>query len=265
MTIKTDATYRAAAFARLAGVTVRALHHYDRLGLLKARRTDAGYRVYTARDLEVLEQIVALKFIGVPLKKIPVVRRATSRALADILGAQRRTLEAKQRLLGTTIETIIHAEHALRAGHDADAALFTPIIEAIEMQSNEEKWTRTYSELVNAKIARLKAMPAEERTALREQFIDLIEEIKSAVDQDPAGPAAQAFADRWVALLEQVSGLVEPSFISMFTTAEGRADVDRFTKDLSEEDRARARAAWQPVADPRVWEFMRSALAVRGR
>ena len=36
---------RAQQFAELAGVTVRTLHHYDRLGLLRARRTEAGYRV----------------------------------------------------------------------------------------------------------------------------------------------------------------------------------------------------------------------------
>jgi DNA-binding transcriptional MerR regulator len=50
--------YRVRAFAELAGVTVRALHHYDRLGLLKPRRTAAGYRVYTTADLPTLEQIV---------------------------------------------------------------------------------------------------------------------------------------------------------------------------------------------------------------
>lgn len=64
-------TYRAREFATLAGVTVRTLHHYDRLELLKPRRTRAGHRVYSARDLESLEQIIALKFIGVPLKAMP--------------------------------------------------------------------------------------------------------------------------------------------------------------------------------------------------
>ena len=44
-------------FAKLAGVTVRALHHYDRLGLLKPNRTEAGYRLYHLGDLARLEQI----------------------------------------------------------------------------------------------------------------------------------------------------------------------------------------------------------------
>ena len=65
--------YRIHEFAELAGVTVKALHHYDRLGLLKPGRSDAGYRMYRESDLERLEQIVALKFLGLPLKQVKVV------------------------------------------------------------------------------------------------------------------------------------------------------------------------------------------------
>ena len=62
--------HRASEFADLAGVTVRTLHHYDRLGLLKPHRNGSGYRLYRESDLERLEQIVALKFLGLPLKDI---------------------------------------------------------------------------------------------------------------------------------------------------------------------------------------------------
>lgn len=48
--------YRVHQFAELAGVTVKALHHYDRLALLRPKRTDAEYRLYTVRDLERLKQ-----------------------------------------------------------------------------------------------------------------------------------------------------------------------------------------------------------------
>jgi DNA-binding transcriptional MerR regulator len=54
----------------LAGVTVKTLHHYDRLGLLKPARTTGGYRVYSTADLSRLEQIVALKALGLSLKDI---------------------------------------------------------------------------------------------------------------------------------------------------------------------------------------------------
>jgi len=40
----------------MAAVTVRALHHYDRLALLRPRRSGSGYRLYTLQDLERLER-----------------------------------------------------------------------------------------------------------------------------------------------------------------------------------------------------------------
>ena len=86
-------TYRIGEFARLAGVTVRALHHYDRLGLLCPKRGVGGYRVYTIRDLELLEQIVVLKFVGIPLRRIADLLRASPRLLVTHLRAQRGTLE----------------------------------------------------------------------------------------------------------------------------------------------------------------------------
>ena len=49
---KLTRSYRVPEFAELAGVTVRALHHYDRLGLLKPRRADTGYRLYRLCDLK---------------------------------------------------------------------------------------------------------------------------------------------------------------------------------------------------------------------
>jgi hypothetical protein len=66
---KLSKTYRIQEFAELTGVTVKALHHYDRLGLLKPQRALSGYRLYVERDLERLEQILALKFLGFPLQR----------------------------------------------------------------------------------------------------------------------------------------------------------------------------------------------------
>jgi len=52
-------------------VIVRAPHYYDRLGLLKpSGRSDRGYRLYCDRDMARLEQIVVLKFLGLPMGQI---------------------------------------------------------------------------------------------------------------------------------------------------------------------------------------------------
>ena len=89
--------YRVSDFAEKAGVTVRTLHHYDRLGLLKpSGRTGAGYRLYGERDLARLQQIVTLKFIGLPLRQIKDLLDRSDLDLAATLRLQRRMLLEKR-------------------------------------------------------------------------------------------------------------------------------------------------------------------------
>jgi DNA-binding transcriptional MerR regulator len=57
--------------ARLAGVTVRTLHHYDRIGLVRpSERTSAGYRSYDVGDLDRLQQVLVYRELGFPLEEV---------------------------------------------------------------------------------------------------------------------------------------------------------------------------------------------------
>ena len=57
--------------AAVAGVTVRTLHHYDRIGLLRpSERTAAGYRSYDVRDLDRLHQVLVYRGLGFPLEEV---------------------------------------------------------------------------------------------------------------------------------------------------------------------------------------------------
>jgi len=64
-------TWRVGALAELTGLTVRALHHYDHLGLLKpSGRTSAGHRLYAPADVARLYRIALLRRLGFPLQQI---------------------------------------------------------------------------------------------------------------------------------------------------------------------------------------------------
>lgn len=198
--------YRAREFADLAGVTVRALHHYDRLGLLTPRRTSAGYRLYSPNDLEALEQIVVLKFIGLSLKDIAVLRRQRGARLAQRLRAQRELLKAKQRALDQAISAIAALEAMVTSGQTAEAAMFRRIIEVIEMQNNSESKKQEYEELVRKKIDRLRSLSPGELSDLKDQWRTLVGEIKQSLGEDPTSARAQAFATRWTSLLHTLMG-----------------------------------------------------------
>ena len=76
--------------AKACGVTVRALHHYDEIGLLSAgRRTASGHRRYTEEDVRRLYRIRALQMFGLPLADIG----AALGNPADDMGSLRTLLE----------------------------------------------------------------------------------------------------------------------------------------------------------------------------
>jgi len=69
-----EQAWKVGALAEATGLTVRALHHYDHIGLLRpSRRTDAGHRLYTADDVTRLYRISLLRRLGFPLEQISSV------------------------------------------------------------------------------------------------------------------------------------------------------------------------------------------------
>ena len=199
--------YKVREFAKLAGVTVRALHHYDRLGLLKpTQRTGSSYRLYSERDLARLEEIVVLKFLGIPLKEIrPLLDQQSG--LADALHRQQRVLGEKRRHLERAITTIASAERSARSADGPDWALFRHVIQEIEMQ-NETDWTKKYySPEAKEKIEQRKGLWSPEmQEEVTRKWNALFADIEKSLDKDPASPEAQALAARWRELVAGFTG-----------------------------------------------------------
>ena len=190
--------YRVHEFAELAGVTIKALHHYDRLGLLKPRRAPSGYRMYEEKDLERLEQIVALRFLGIPLREIRTLLDREALRLPEALSAQRAVLEEKRRLLDRAIAAISKAQELMRSGQPAGTPLLKEIIEAIAMQTEIHDATdfmKNYyrEEAWSSFRARHREWPSDE-------WRKLFAEIQNALDEDVANEQAQALAARWWSL-----------------------------------------------------------------
>ena len=102
-------TYRVKDVARISGVTVRALHHYDSIGLLvPSGRSESGYRLYDEDDLLRLQQILLGRELGLPLEEI-------RRTLDDPeLDRERVLLEHRARLVqeGRRVDARIRAVDA---------------------------------------------------------------------------------------------------------------------------------------------------------
>lgn len=93
--------------AKLSGVSVRTLHHYDEIGLLVPDTlTEAGYRVYSDENVATLQQILFFRELGFPLKKISELLESPSFNRLEAFELQRNMLTAKRSQLNSMIETI---------------------------------------------------------------------------------------------------------------------------------------------------------------
>jgi DNA-binding transcriptional MerR regulator len=242
---------QAQQFAELAGVTVRTLHHYDRLGLLRPRRTEAGYRVYRESDLERLEQIVALKFVGLPLKRIKTLLERDNPELAEALPRQRLVLEAKRKLIDRAIHAIQDAERTLASGQRPDAAILKKIIEVIEMQDNANWSEQYYSEEALAKLKEREWTPElQEQTT--KKWTELFRDVEASLDEDPGSEKSQELAARWGALIQDFTG--------------GDPDITKGLNAVWKDPSglpASTQQEMKPYSNPKVHEFIQKAISAK--
>jgi DNA-binding transcriptional MerR regulator len=199
-----ESLYQVREFAERSGVTVRTLHHYDHLGLLKPTvYTESGYRLYSDRDLARLQHIVTLKFIGFTLRQIRELLDGDElEDLAATLKLQRLTMERKRRQLDAAIMALAKAEHVASSGEQPDPELFKQIIEVMTMESNKEFFRNYYTqEQLDALEQRIKENPNEAEEG-RQAWSAVIKEMEGMLDEDPASEKAQALAARMSELIK---------------------------------------------------------------
>jgi DNA-binding transcriptional MerR regulator len=200
-------TYRIGEAAALAGVSVRTLHHYDRIGLLRpSGRSAAGYRAYGEADLLRLQQIVTLRGLGFGLDRIGAILARSDLDLTRSLHAQR--LAIRRRIgdlerIDAAIADLL-ADHAATGGWDWATIERASAASRAAWQDGVQEMERYYTPEHLTEFAELgqEAGPAEIAEVER-LWAALLAEIRAAraAALDPASLEAQRLADRADALL----------------------------------------------------------------
>lgn len=92
--------------AKLSGVSVRTLHYYDKIGLLKPQKRDNSYRTYSQEDLDKLQTILFYKYLGFPLKQIEQLLKQPDVDRLKTLTEQRELLRQEKKRLTVLLETL---------------------------------------------------------------------------------------------------------------------------------------------------------------
>ncbi|WP_246787806.1 MerR family transcriptional regulator [Agrobacterium sp. AGB01] len=108
----------AAQCARRVGISVRALRHYEQAGIIKPRRTDKNWRLYGAREVARLYEILTLKHLGLSLHEIRGILVGKTTDLAGLLGMQSETLQVQLERTQNSLATINTLRGKIAAGGD---------------------------------------------------------------------------------------------------------------------------------------------------
>jgi DNA-binding transcriptional MerR regulator len=192
------ATYTIGHVARAAQVSVRALHHYDEIGLVKpSARSAKGYRLYTAADLERLQQALFYRELGFPLEEILRILADPDFDRRHALVAQRARLaeraaraEALVRLVDQTIDRLERGETM------TPEEMFNGFDPAPYEEEARARWgaTETYAE----SMRRTKRYTREDWAAIRADSDAITQAFAEAMERGvaPGDAAAMDLAER---------------------------------------------------------------------
>jgi DNA-binding transcriptional MerR regulator len=209
--------YKVGELAALAGISVRALHHYEAIGLLvPSARSHAAHRLYSRSDVARLTRIVALTRLGFSLDQVRAALDdeswTPSRLIETHLERSRELLD-EQRDLCARLE---HLRDVLRAGNDDVLTLF----ETMEAMTMIEKYY-TKEQLAQLEERR-QAIGDEAIAAVQREWTALFEAFDTERKRGtpPDAPAVQALARRSAELVAMFTGGdpgIEASLSRMYT------------------------------------------------
>lgn len=192
------AKWRIKEISDLTKVSVRMLHHYDKIGLLKpSMRTPNDYRWYSEQDLEKLQQIIALKFFGFSLSQIKTMLQEKL-TVGQSLNAQQQMLQNQVESLRLALDTLDDVLERYKVSKSLD---WKHLIELIERYRMAEEIKSTWAGKLNEK-------QQDKYLEFRKKYLKECEAWEKAAESinslklgDPEGPEGQKIANIFMEFL----------------------------------------------------------------
>ncbi|WP_375056681.1 MerR family transcriptional regulator [Zobellella sp. DQSA1] len=181
--------------AKRTGVTVRTLHHYDRIGLLiPAARSAAGYRLYNADNVARLYQIQLLKGLGLSLSAIGELMADGTPELRDSIARQREALHRQLEQARQMLEKLNRIDSQLQGGTTAESC------DLLDLLALMQVYERHFSD---KQLAALQAYQRPLKT--RGHWQSLVAQLSQLrhLQVPPDAAPAKSLAEHWMETLEQ--------------------------------------------------------------
>ncbi len=240
--------YTVKQLAKVAGVTVRTLHYYDAIGLLKPSRVkENSYRCYEEKELVKLQQILFFRELEFPLDDIVQLLNTPEYDTLEALADQRTLLEMKRARLDGLLETIDNTMKRLKEGGKMSTdELFTSFTDRQIEQYKEEvkgKWGMT--DVYKQSAERTKKWTKENFERIKDEGQAITLALSKVMEKGVAHAEVQAHIERH---FQHINQFYDCSY-----------EMYRALGNMYSEDR-RFADNYNTIA-PHLAEFMRDAIA----
>jgi DNA-binding transcriptional MerR regulator/predicted enzyme related to lactoylglutathione lyase len=219
--------FRVGELARLTGVSVRALHHYDANGLLcPSERGENAYRLYNASDIAQLQAISSLRSLGFSLAEIAQCLERHVFAPAHILELHITRVQERMAQETRLLARLQSVQFALQSKRDVAV---DELLELIEDTKMIEKYYS--SEPRDFLQQRAETIGQERIESVQNEWPILIDQVREALERgdDPASESSRELARRWNGLIEEFTGgnpAIRQSLTTMYREESNVCGVD---------------------------------------
>lgn len=188
----------------MVGISVRTLHHYDEIGLLKPQSTtEAGYRLYSEKDLEKLQQILFFKELDFDLKTINEILINPNFNRKRALELHRQLLIKKRDRLNKIIEcvedTIESVERGIKMSNDNmfEAFDMSEIEKHKQKYAEETKQKYGHTDAYKESMAKTSKYTKNDWENIMKRQSDIYREIAELMDRSPDDEDVQRVVGKW--------------------------------------------------------------------
>lgn len=183
--------------AKLTGVTVRTLHYYDQIGLLKPSTvTEAGYRLYEEEDLFTLQQILIFRELSFPLEEIREIMTNPNYNKQEALARHKELLIKKRERLDNLIHLVdnVMKGESLMSFNEFDSS---EIEKAKKEYANEVKTKWGHTDAYKESEDKTKSYDNAKWELINKECVAIFREFARIKDQAPDSEEAQKLVKKW--------------------------------------------------------------------
>lgn len=207
--------YSIGEFAKKTGQTIRTLHYYDEIGILKPSHvSSSGRRFYSEDEIITLQKIVALKFLGFSLEEIKRFMQEEKWDLKESLAFQKKLLLQKREHIDRVIKAVTHAQHLAEEQEKIDPNIFSLLINSIQMENQQKEWLKQF--MPDETVEKIFDISEEKQLEYAKKLLGIFEKLKECYGKDPSDNDVQSLMGELFSIAKDMEKEVFGEYLSLF-------------------------------------------------